>query len=60
MPFENLDIHRGVPIELAEPALLDKIVRRRRGGFCCELNGAFSALLSALGFDVTMSTPAAC
>jgi N-hydroxyarylamine O-acetyltransferase len=35
-------------------ALLDKIVRRRRGGFCYELNGAFAALLTALGFDVTL------
>ena len=31
-----------------------KIVTRRRGGFCYELNGAFAWLLSELGYDVTM------
>jgi N-hydroxyarylamine O-acetyltransferase len=29
-------------------------VEQRRGGFCYELNGAFAALLTALGFEVTM------
>ncbi len=54
VPFENLDIHLGNPIVLAEPALLAKIVDRRRGGFCYELNGAFAALLAALGYGVTL------
>jgi len=54
VPFENLDIHLGRPIALAEDALFDKIVRRRRGGFCYELNGIFAALLGALGFRVTL------
>ncbi len=31
-----------------------KVVDARRGGFCYELNGAFAALLTALGFDVTL------
>jgi N-hydroxyarylamine O-acetyltransferase len=54
VPFENLSIHLGEPIVLDEETLLDKVVRRRRGGFCYELNGAFAALLSALGFEVTL------
>ena len=54
VPFENLDIHLGRPIALDQDALFDKIVRRRRGGFCYELNGLFAALLRDLGFDVTM------
>lgn len=54
VPFENLDIHLGRPIALAEDALFDKVVRRRRGGFCYELNGLFVALLRALGFEVAM------
>jgi N-hydroxyarylamine O-acetyltransferase len=54
VPFENLSIHLGEPIRLESAALVDKIVRRRRGGFCYELNGAFAALLSALGFSVTL------
>ncbi|HEU5473242.1 MAG TPA: arylamine N-acetyltransferase [Actinophytocola sp.] len=53
VPFENLGIHLDEPITLDEDALLDKIIRRRRGGFCYELNGAFGALLEALGFRVT-------
>lgn len=54
VPFEDLDIHRGVPIDLDLDALYDKIVRRRRGGFCYENNGLFAALLTALDFDVTL------
>jgi N-hydroxyarylamine O-acetyltransferase len=54
VPFENLDIHLGRPIVLDEAALFDKIVRRRRGGFCYELNGMFAALLRELGFAVSM------
>lgn len=54
VPFENLSIHLGEAIVLDEAALFEKIVRRRRGGFCYELNGLFAALLSALGFDVTL------
>lgn len=53
VPFENLDIHLGRRIVLDEDALFDKIVRRRRGGFCYELNGLFGALLRRLGFRVT-------
>jgi N-hydroxyarylamine O-acetyltransferase len=53
VPFENLSIHLDEPISLAEPDLTDKIVRRRRGGFCYELNGAFGLLLETLGAQVT-------
>jgi N-hydroxyarylamine O-acetyltransferase len=53
VPFENLSIHSQEPIVLHDTALYEKIVARRRGGFCYELNGLFSALLRALGFDVT-------
>jgi N-hydroxyarylamine O-acetyltransferase len=54
VPFENLSIHAGEPIVLEDEALFDKIVRRRRGGFCYEANGLFAALLRALGFQVVM------
>jgi N-hydroxyarylamine O-acetyltransferase len=39
---------------LDEDALFDKVVARRRGGFCYELNGLFAALLRALGFSVDL------
>jgi N-hydroxyarylamine O-acetyltransferase len=54
VPFENLSIHAGEPIVLEDEALFSKIVERRRGGFCYEVNGLFAALLRALGFDVSM------
>jgi N-hydroxyarylamine O-acetyltransferase len=53
VPFENLDIHLGVPIELDEDRLVAKVTGGR-GGFCYELNGAFAALLRALGAEVTL------
>ncbi len=54
IPFENLSIHANEPIVLQEELLFDKIVTRKRGGFCYELNGLFAALLHELGFDVAM------
>jgi N-hydroxyarylamine O-acetyltransferase len=54
VPFENLDIHLGREIVCAESRILHKIVNEKRGGFCYELNGAFAALLRALGFRVTL------
>ncbi len=53
VPFENLDIPER-PILIDEQRFFDKIVRRRRGGFCYELNGLFAALLRELGFSVTL------
>jgi N-hydroxyarylamine O-acetyltransferase len=54
VPFENLDIGLGREIVLDPERFVEKIVSRRRGGFCYELNGAFAALLAALGFRVTL------
>jgi len=54
VPFENLDILLGHPIELSLPSFYEKIVRRRRGGFCYELNALFGWLLEQLGFKVVM------
>ena len=54
VPFENLDIvPLRRPIQLTDLALWDKIVVRRRGGFCYELNGMFAWLLKQIGFEVT-------
>ena len=54
VPFENLDIQLATPIRLEAPLLYDKIVTRRRGGFCYELNGLFCELLATMGFQVQM------
>ena len=52
VPFENLSVRGGEPIPLDEEALFEKIVVRRRGGFCYALNGLFASLLEGLGFRV--------
>lgn len=54
VPFENLSIHWNQPIILDDDSLFEKIVVRRRGGFCYELNGLFAGLLRSLGFNVEM------
>lgn len=54
VPFENLSIHLGEKISLDPEALYGKIVDRRRGGFCYELNGLFWWLLTELGYEVTL------
>ena len=51
VPFENLDVYeRGLCPDLSVQGLFDKIVTRRRGGYCFELNGLFQKLLEALGY----------
>ncbi|MDR1572859.1 MAG: arylamine N-acetyltransferase, partial [Clostridiales Family XIII bacterium] len=51
VPFENLDIFAGRPVSLAVGDIADKMIRRRRGGYCFELNAGFYSLLRALGYD---------
>ncbi|WP_116247912.1 arylamine N-acetyltransferase [Nocardiopsis sp. FIRDI 009] len=53
IPFENLQIVLGRPILLDVPALTDKMVRRRRGGYCYEQNLLFASVLDRLGFTFT-------
>jgi N-hydroxyarylamine O-acetyltransferase len=52
VPFENLDISRGVRIAVDEAVNYEKIVTRRRGGFCLELTGMFGRALRQMGFRV--------
>ena len=51
IPFENLDIQMGLPIRLDLASLQDKLVGRRRGGYCFEHNTLFLAVLKAVGFE---------
>jgi N-hydroxyarylamine O-acetyltransferase len=53
IPFENLDVLLGRRIHLEPDALVAKLVRDRRGGYCFEQNGLLLAALSTLGFAVT-------
>lgn len=49
VPFENLDVQAGKVPSLAPEAIFAKIVERRRGGYCYEVNGLFAMALEAVG-----------
>jgi len=51
IPFENFDILLGRGISLEPAVLCDKLVHRKRGGYCFELNGLFLMALHAIGFE---------
>lgn len=53
VPYENLDILRGIPLPMEPEGLYRKIVEQGRGGYCFELNGLFRWLLRQLGYKVT-------
>lgn len=54
VPFENLDVQLGIPIELDAHAFAEQIALGGRGGFCYQLNGAFALLLRSLGFEAEL------
>lgn len=54
VPFENLNIHLGIPIKLDLDSLHRKIIEEYRGGFCYELNTLFCQLLNQLGYNSTI------
>ncbi|NWS95876.1 ARY2 protein, partial [Mionectes macconnelli] len=54
VPFENLSIHCGERIELDLEAAYNKIVRKKRGGWCMENNYLLSWVLKTLGYDITL------
>jgi N-hydroxyarylamine O-acetyltransferase len=53
VPFDNLDVQLRLPVVLDLEACFDKIVRRRRGGWCYELNGVVGWALRQIGYRVT-------
>jgi arylamine N-acetyltransferase len=53
IPFETLDPVTGVPVaDLGAGALTDKLVHRRRGGYCYEHNGLMGYVLAELGYGI--------
>jgi N-hydroxyarylamine O-acetyltransferase len=48
IPFENLDVLAGRGVELAPAVVQDKLVTRRRGGYCFEHVTLFAAALEAM------------
>lgn len=53
IPFENLDVLLGRPIDLSPAAVEHKLLVERRGGYCFEQNTLLMHVLRALGFSVT-------
>lgn len=54
IPFENLTIHCGQPMELGLEAVYDQVVRKKRGGWCLQVNQLLYWALTTIGFETTM------
>jgi N-hydroxyarylamine O-acetyltransferase len=53
IPYENLDVLMGVDLDFDQARIFDKLVARRRGGWCYEMNGLLAWALEEIGFNVT-------
>jgi N-hydroxyarylamine O-acetyltransferase len=53
IPYENFDVQLKRPMTIDPQAAFEKLVERKRGGWCYEMNGVLGLVLSELGFDVT-------
>lgn len=53
IPFENIDPLLGRPVQMELAAVQNKLIFKRRGGYCFEQNTLFAAALEQLGFKVT-------
>lgn len=52
IPYENLDVQFGRAVTREPQDAFEKIVNRRRGGWCFEMNGLLSWALEEIGFKV--------
>jgi N-hydroxyarylamine O-acetyltransferase len=52
VPFENLDVQLGHKLTTSPAEAYDKIVKRKRGGWCYEQNGLFGLVLDQIGYEV--------
>jgi len=52
IPFENFDVHLPAPYSFSPDHLFDKMITRRRGGFCYELNLLLAYALRTSGYEV--------
>ncbi len=53
IPYEDLDVQLGRPLDLDIERIFEKIVVNRRGGWCYEMNGLLCWALQQIGFEVT-------
>jgi arylamine N-acetyltransferase len=54
VPYETVQYQFGRGGPLDPEAVAARIISREAGGYCFQLNGSFGALLTALGYQVTM------
>jgi N-hydroxyarylamine O-acetyltransferase len=52
--FENLDVQAGKVVSMVPEEIVEKIITRKRGGYCYEVNGLFAMALAALGFEYSL------
>ncbi len=53
IPYENVDVQLGRRLDFDPTRIFEKLVTRKRGGWCYEMNGLLGAALEAIGFRVT-------
>ncbi|KAB7705322.1 arylamine N-acetyltransferase [Bacillus aerolatus] len=53
-PFENVDVMRGNKADITPEFLTDKMVVKRRGGLCYEINPLLLLVLKTLGFEAEL------
>ncbi len=51
IPFENTEVQSGRIPSLVPEDIVDKVLKRGRGGYCYEINGVFAMALTAIGFE---------
>ncbi|XP_051025510.1 arylamine N-acetyltransferase 1-like [Acomys russatus] len=54
IPFENVNMHCGEAMEMGFEAVFENIVRKRRGGWCLQINQLLYWALTKMGFKTTM------
>jgi len=55
IPFENMSIVLGDKIDMSPDAVAEKLLTRKRGGYCFEQNVLLHSALSAMGYTVSMA-----
>lgn len=56
IPYENLDVQLGRPLNFDIERIFDKMVIRHRGGWCYEIHTLLNWVLTEIGFDVSLVT----
>jgi len=53
IPFENIEVLLGRPVSIDVEQIAEKLLSRKRGGYCFEHNLLFRQILEEIGFSVT-------